>query len=220
VYARQAAKVPLLSREREHELALLSQAGDQAAREALICANTRWAIKLARQYEWTGIPLEDLVQEANCALIRAIDRFDPARKTRVTSYVAAAVRQELWKLHLRGGLIYTPALASEESRKRVRVRLADLEPLTRDARRISTQHDPAEWIDAADRMRAAMRTLTARQRTVLLRRADGQTFKDISVDLGVSRQRVQQIQVEAMNRLRHNLTKGDQRRWLEPSRAA
>ena len=88
---------------REHEFALLiryHRGGDLAAREELVERFLPFARDLARRYSYTDEPLDDLVQVASLGLIKAIDRFDPDRGARFTSYAAPTILGEL-KRHFR-----------------------------------------------------------------------------------------------------------------------
>jgi RNA polymerase primary sigma factor len=92
-WLRAAGEVPLLTAEQERELAQRVAAGDQAAREHLIRANLRLVINIAQKYTRRGLPLLDLVQEGNIGLMRAVDKFDPARGHRFSTYATWWIRQ-------------------------------------------------------------------------------------------------------------------------------
>jgi DNA-directed RNA polymerase sigma subunit (sigma70/sigma32) len=79
LYMREAGEVPLINRQQEIELAARSQRGDEAAREQMIRANLRFMIKIARESENLGLPLLDLINEGNIGLMKAVERFDPAK---------------------------------------------------------------------------------------------------------------------------------------------
>ena len=74
-----------LSEDTEWELTRVMDLGD-AARQELIMANTRLVISIAKKYQGRGLPLPDLIQEGNLGLMKAVDRFDPARGVRSVSY--------------------------------------------------------------------------------------------------------------------------------------
>jgi RNA polymerase primary sigma factor len=93
VYLREIARIPLLTREQEGELARQSQAGDQAAKQRLIEANLRLVVQVARRYLNRGLPLSDLIEEGNIGLLRAVDKFEPERGLRFSTYAVWWIRQ-------------------------------------------------------------------------------------------------------------------------------
>lgn len=94
-YMQDAASTPLLSREEEVELANRIRAGDEAAREKMICANLRLVIKIARDYSGYGLPIADLVAEGNTGLMKAVDRFDPTKGAKFSTYGAWWIKQSI-----------------------------------------------------------------------------------------------------------------------------
>ena len=95
LYLRDAVETPLLSAKEEVELARRIQKGDEAAREHMIRANLRLVIKIAREYEDYGLPLLDLVNEGNIGLMRAVERFDPDRGAKLSTYAAWWIKQSI-----------------------------------------------------------------------------------------------------------------------------
>jgi RNA polymerase sigma factor (sigma-70 family) len=95
VYLREIARIPLLTREQEGELARQSQAGDQAAKQRLIEANLRLVVQVARRYINRGLPLPDLIEEGNIGLLRAVEKFEPERGTRFATYATWWIRQAI-----------------------------------------------------------------------------------------------------------------------------
>jgi RNA polymerase primary sigma factor len=85
----------LLGAEEEMELCRQAQRGDLAARNRLVSAHLRFVVRVAKRYQHQGLPLQDLVQEGNLGLIRAIDRFDPERGFRFLSYASWWIRQAI-----------------------------------------------------------------------------------------------------------------------------
>lgn len=86
LYFRDLLRHPVLSVEEERQLAREAQAGNTAARERLITANLRFVVSVAKKYQGSGLPLEDLICEGNKGLIRAAETFDPERGFRFVSY--------------------------------------------------------------------------------------------------------------------------------------
>jgi RNA polymerase primary sigma factor len=95
LYLREACSEPLLTVEEEVELAALIQAGDDAARERMIKANLRLVVKIARHYEGLGLPLLDLINEGNIGLMRAVDKFDPSKGGKLSTYASLWIKQQM-----------------------------------------------------------------------------------------------------------------------------
>src|SRR5438552_538390 len=93
VYRKEIARIPLLTREQEVELARRARTGDEAAKAKLIESNLRLVVQIARRYLNRGLPLPDLIEEGNLGLLRAVDKFDAERGTRFSTYAAWWVRQ-------------------------------------------------------------------------------------------------------------------------------
>lgn len=84
-----------MTREQEQDAFRRLRAGDQTVREQIVRANLRFAIMIARQYEGRGMPMEDLVGEANRGLLEAIERFDPDLGNKFISYAVWWIRQAI-----------------------------------------------------------------------------------------------------------------------------
>jgi RNA polymerase primary sigma factor len=93
VYLREIGRIALLTREEELELAGRARAGDEAAKQRLIEANLRLVVQIARRYVNRGLPLPDLIEEGNLGLLRAVDKFEPERGTRFSTYATWWIRQ-------------------------------------------------------------------------------------------------------------------------------
>lgn len=95
LYMRDAIEVPLLTVEEEIELAARIKRGDEAAREHMIRANLRLVIRIARDYEGIGLPLLDLINEGNTGLMRAVEKFDPAKGGKLSTYGSWWIKQSI-----------------------------------------------------------------------------------------------------------------------------
>lgn len=95
LYLREAVETPLLTPQEEVVLAHRIQAGDEAAREHMIRANLRLVVKIAREYEDYGLPLLDLINEGNMGLMRAVERFDPTKGAKLSTYAAWWIKQSI-----------------------------------------------------------------------------------------------------------------------------
>lgn len=91
-YIERVRRIPALSREDEHDLAVRAQAGDQHAANALVEANLRYVVAVALQYRRYGIRLGDLIAEGSLGLVTAVKKFDPERGTRFVTYAGYWIR--------------------------------------------------------------------------------------------------------------------------------
>lgn len=92
MYLGEIGRIPLLTRAEEVELARRARAGDETARRRLTEANLRLVVQVARRYLNRGLPLPDLIAEGNLGLLRAVEKFDPDRGTRFSTYAVWWVR--------------------------------------------------------------------------------------------------------------------------------
>ena len=115
LYMRAVGEVPLLKPDQELELAARIREGDDAAREHMIRANLRFVIKIAREYEHIGMPLLDLINEGNMGLMLAVDRFDPRKGAKLTTYAVLWIRQSIRRaLASQGKTIRMPVYAVDQ----------------------------------------------------------------------------------------------------------
>jgi len=95
IYFSEIARIPLLTREQEIELAKQVAAGDEAAKKRMVESNLRLVVMLARRYQGRGLPLSDLIAEGNLGLIRAVEKFRWDRGTRFSTYATWWIRQAI-----------------------------------------------------------------------------------------------------------------------------
>jgi RNA polymerase primary sigma factor len=93
IFFKEVGKHPLLSKEQEVQLAQAIEAGDRLARDKMIQSNLRLAISIAKQYNKSGCPLEDLIQESTIGLMEAVDRFDWRRGFKFSTYACWWIKQ-------------------------------------------------------------------------------------------------------------------------------
>ena len=86
VYLGEISRIPLLDREEEQALARRARAGDEAAKQRLVKANLRLVVQVARRHVNRGLPLPDLIEEGNLGLLRAVEKFEPERGLRFSTY--------------------------------------------------------------------------------------------------------------------------------------
>jgi RNA polymerase primary sigma factor len=114
LYLREIGQVQLLTPEQEIELAAKIKKGDKKARELMIKANLRLVVKIARDYEGIGLPLLDLISEGNIGLMKAVERFDPAKGGKLSTYGSWWIKQSIKR-----------ALANQSKTIRLPVHLVD-----------------------------------------------------------------------------------------------
>jgi RNA polymerase primary sigma factor len=95
LYLQEIGRMDLVTPEEEIELAARIKRGDEEAREQLIQANLRLVVKIARDYEHVGLPLLDLINEGNIGLMKAVERFDPAKGAKFSTYGAFWIKQRI-----------------------------------------------------------------------------------------------------------------------------
>jgi RNA polymerase primary sigma factor len=94
-YLQEIGSIPLLTPEREVALAQRIQKGDSAARERMIQANLRLVVAIAKDYVNLGLPLLDLISEGNIGLMKAVDRFDPKKGAKLSTYASWWIKQAM-----------------------------------------------------------------------------------------------------------------------------
>jgi RNA polymerase primary sigma factor len=95
IYFRDIRRFPLLTRAQEVELAQQIEAGSEGARQRMIEANLRLVVSIAKRYRHRGLPFLDLIEEGNLGLIHAVDRFEPERGLRFSTYASLWIRQSI-----------------------------------------------------------------------------------------------------------------------------
>ncbi len=95
LYLREIAKTDLLTREQEVELAAKIKKGDKKARSLMIRANLRLVVKIAQDYANYGLPLADLISEGNIGLMKAVERFDPEKGGKLSTYASWWIKQSI-----------------------------------------------------------------------------------------------------------------------------
>ena len=261
LYLTEIGAKPLFTPEEELATARLVCAGDFAARQRMIEHNLRLVVNIAKHYLNRGIPLLDLIEEGNLGLIHALEKFDPERGFRFSTYATWWIRQNIERgIMNQSRTIRLPVhivkeinvvlramrhLESADKRDSTVERIAALIDRTEDdVRRILSlnEHiasldapleiDPSHSLGDAIADEAAVNPeallqfremgallddwlaqLTERQRHVIERRyglngADVVTLEALAVDLGLTRERVRQIQAEALDRLRSIIKRG------------
>lgn len=213
---------PRFTGEEEAELHARMKAGDAEARELLIRAVLPWAILLAKRWQGRGIDLEDLVQMANLGAIRAVDKFDPALG-RLTTVATLQVRAALGEgVQNQKSVVHVPRYVQEgkgpeEYLEAGRVAHAATVSLSNSGG-IKSDHGEAFWSDMIEappydhdehqahgerllRLDRAIEALPERERHVIRGRLAEKTLEEVGAELGVTKERVRQIQCAAHQRL-------------------
>lgn len=95
LYLREIGKIPLLTLEEEIELSRLAAAGDKKAKDKMVEANMRLVVSIAKRYSGRGLDFLDLIQEGNTGLLRAVDKFDPEKGFKFSTYATWWIRQAI-----------------------------------------------------------------------------------------------------------------------------
>lgn len=253
-YLNEIGTYPLLTPEEERRLAQLAKEGDEAARRTMIERNLRLVVSIAKHYQHRGLPFLDLIEEGNLGLIHALEKFDPSRGFRFSTYATWWIRQNIERAIMNQGRtirlpihvmkrinrLYharraqaveqgseTPqSLAERLGRpvEEVHELLALLEPTTsldaqidRDAAKSlvelvadESSTTPEEQIYDAELEALVQRWLDAlpsKHRFVIIHRYGLRgilpcTLEELADQMGLTRERVRQIQIESLRRLR------------------
>lgn len=243
----------LLTYAEEIDLARQASAGNELARRRLIESNLRLVIAIARRYNYSGVPLVDLIQEGNLGLIHAAEKFDDQRGCHFGTYATWWIRQAVSRaVEVQSRLIHLPEHVATRLRKvrRVAAQLSQkngLDPLPEQIAEASgmdldevqhllalveqpvsldtpldeeanfsladTLEDRAALTETVsyhlldDELHRALAWLTPRERTVITLRyglGDGRcrTLLEIGKELGISRERVRQLEVRSLKKMR------------------
>ena len=219
---------PLLSAEEEVYFSRKSLKGCEASRKRMIESNLRLVVKIARRYNNRGLALLDLIEEGNLGLIRAVEKFDPERGFRFSTYATWWIRQTIERaimnqtrtirlpIHVVKELNVYLRTARELTQKITSVDTpigGDSEKALLDIIADEKGGGPEMCIqddDIKDNIVHWLEELNAKQREVLARRFgllgyEPSTLEDVGKEIGLTRERVRQIQVEALRRLKEIL---------------
>ena len=258
LYLSEIGYSPLLTAEEEVHFARRALKGCEASRKRMIVSNLRLVVKIARRYNNRGLALLDLIEEGNLGLIRAVEKFDPERGFRFSTYATWWIRQTIERaimnqtrtirlpihvvkelnVYLRAARELAQQLDHEPTAEDIAVYLDkpidEVSKMLRLNERISSvdtpiggENDKALLDILADDNETSpeeqlrdnniknsivgwLQELSAKQREVLARRFglmgyEPSTLEDVGAEIGLTRERVRQIQVEGLRRLRDML---------------
>ncbi len=250
-YRERLAHVAPLDREAERTLALRHQQGDRDAGRRIIEACLPFVVAIALEYRRWGVPLEDIVQQGNVGLMRAVAKFDTTKDCRLATYAAYWIRAEIREYVVRGYRVVRLGTTKAE-RRALRAyrttretdpeRLAQVSGLSVDrvrsllpilqAREASLESSKDEHAPVIERLAAqgpspedeanaseasarsrvavadALRDLSDREKLIVCERLmadEPRTLQDIGTELGVSKERVRQLEQRTLTKLRQRL---------------
>jgi len=159
VYLREIGRIPLLTPQQEIELAAKIRNGDRKARTLMISSNLRLVVTIAQDYANIGLPLLDVISEGNIGLMTAVDRFDPSKGAKLSTYAAWWIRQSIRRaLSNQSKTIRLPVHLGDKIAKMHRVTLQMSEELGRDP----TDDELAEEIGIASGKVSHLKTVSIR----------------------------------------------------------
>ncbi len=259
IYLNEIGFSPLLSAEEEVKFSRESIAGIKASRERMIVSNLRLVVKIARRYNHRGLALLDIIEEGNLGLIKAVEKFDPERGFRFSTYATWWIRQTIERalmnqtrtirlpihivkelnLYLRTARKLAQELDHEPSVQEIAKEAGEsvsaVQRMLKLNERTSSVDSPvagdsakamlellADDADTSPELQFANSTmksdiigwlaaLNVKQREVLARRFgllgyEPATLESVGAEIGLTRERVRQIQVEGLNKLKEMLS--------------
>jgi len=252
--------MPLLTPDQEIEHARRLQKGDAVARERMINANLRLVVTMARDYINLGLPLLDLISEGNIGLIQAIDRFNPEKGAKLSTYAVWWIKRAIKSaLANQSKTIRLPAktiekitrmrrisaqMGNELSRepteeelgeelgiaaeKVARLKRVGLRPESLDApvgageltefgenipdEQTQTPFESLREKDFSDQINRVLKSLNTREATIIVERfglngTPAKPLEQIAQIVGVTRERIRQLELSALTKLRHAFSK-------------
>lgn len=196
-----------IPRKSQRDLVRAAQQGDLPARNQLVQSMLRYVVKWAKLYSLKGLPMLDLVQVGALGVMRAIEKFDLDHGASFTTYATFWIRQTMQRANLRRDVIrieFSPESPDEDLKHTNRlsdVQLANVPDQ-------SVTGSPAERSESKDfsaYVQAAIDTLPTRQQTIVRRRMDGDSQSAIGDSMGITKERVRQLEHDAYRALKRVL---------------
>lgn len=259
-YLKEIRKIPLLTAEEEIKLSRRVRKNDEQARKKMIRSNLRLVINIAKRYMYLGIPFLDLIEEGNLGLMKAVDKFNPRKGYRFSTYAAWWIKQSITRsISEQGKMIRVPVYMNDliakwkKTKERLSQKLKRMPSDVEIAKKMKLAKDKMEqitfWMSTStssldapigedsesqvsdliedetsaapdeaiehvfdkERIDDLLGIMPQREREVLDMRfglADGKTktLAEVAEKLGVSRERVRQIEETALKKLRRFVT--------------
>jgi RNA polymerase primary sigma factor len=159
VYLREIGRIPRLTQQQEIELAAKIRNGDRKARALMISSNLRLVVTIAQDYANLGLPILDVISEGNIGLMTAVDRFDPSKGAKLSTYAAWWIKQSIKRaLSNQGKTIRLPVHLGDKISKMRRVALQMSEELGREP----TDDELAEEVGIASAKVSQLKTASIR----------------------------------------------------------
>src|SRR5215210_5922378 len=196
-------KGSLLTHAQEVDLSRRARAGDAEARTGLVEKNLRLVVSVAKKYRGYGVPFEDLIQEGNIGLMKAVEKYDPDRGWRFSTYATWWVRQAVGRaVSDKGRTIRLPVHMGEKMRKMART----YNGLSAELGREPTDEEVAGrlgWtVEKVREVKSAMPDAASLDKRYGLDEEETSTLAQLADELKVSKERVRQLQREAERMLR------------------
>ncbi len=260
IYLKNIRKYPLLKAEEEIDLGRKVQKGNREARDKMIHSNLRLVISIAKRYMNLGVPLSDLIEEGNIGLMRGVEKFDPERGFRFSTYASWWIKQGISRAIIdQGKMIRVPVYMNEdilkykkvteelthklkrkpratEVAKRLQVTVEKIHDLEKSITKMSSLEAPIgedgegqvkdiienESLTGADerldllfnkeRAQGFLEMLNERETKIISMRyglGDGEvhTLAEVAKELGISRERVRQVEESTLKKIRHTFEK-------------
>lgn len=255
-YLKEIRHIPLLTKDEEIHYARLAQSGDEAARKKMIESNLRLVVKIARRYLKSELPISDLIEEGNLGLMHAVEKFDPEKGFRFSTYSAWWIQQNIERAIMnQGRTVRVPVHIAKKINscyraKRELTKVLEYTPTSKDLanvlgkttddiERLLMMSEKALSIDSpsfdshdktlldslkdenADdplaifiensvsiKINSWLKNLSDKHKDVIIKRyglfgSDPKTLDQTGLEVGLTRERVRQLQTEGLKQLKH-----------------
>ena len=213
VYMREIGQIPLVSRTEEVDLAAEIAAGSAAAREKLIKSNLRLVVKIAHDFKGLGLPLVDLISEGNIGLMKAVEKFDPSKGAKFSSYAAWWIKQSMRRaLSNQSRTIRIPVQSAGKINKIKTARMRLAEQLGREP----TDGEVANHLEFSERTVQALRMAELRTFSLQdpIQQGEESMFQDIIPDFATTTPDEQISEMETLRQLKRLIDRLDDRERL------
>ena len=269
IYLKQISEISLISVEEEIELAKKISKGDDEARKKMITANLRLVVKIAQDYSNIGLSLLDLINEGNIGLMKAVERFDPSKGGKLSTYASWWIKQSIKRalanqsktirlpVHMVDRVTQIRRITQQLSEKLGREpsdeelaeemkipvsRITHLKSVSKKPASLDSPINDEDGTNLGDLVPdekstspleklqskslvgdvdKVLSTLEPREADIIrlrfgLEGRDPKTLEEVGEQIGITRERVRQLQEQAIRQLRKSMTKFEkQRTWEE-----